>query len=187
MKRADLAHILRSAAQIANDPEILIIGSQAILGTYWEDELPREAWVSVEADVAFLDDPEAEKANQVDGAIGELSAFHQNNSYYAQGVELSTAILPAGWRDRLVRFEGTAALPATAVCLDAHDLVVSKLAARREKDYGFSFALIAAQLVDVDTLIERAVELPDSAGIARAAVIDWLVATKLRLRGARSS
>lgn len=94
MRRADLAHLLRAATRIAGDPNILVIGSQAILGTYSEDELPQEAWLSVEADLAFVDDPASGKADQVEGAIGELSLFHETHSYYAQGVDVTTAVLP---------------------------------------------------------------------------------------------
>lgn len=68
MRRADHAHLLRAATRIADDPHILVIGPQAILGTYGEDELPQEAWLAVEADLAFVDDPASGKADQVDGA-----------------------------------------------------------------------------------------------------------------------
>lgn len=76
MTRNELAHVLRAAARIADDPRILVIGSQSILGSFDEEELPEVAWLSTEADLAFLDDPEAKKADSVDGAIGELSPFH---------------------------------------------------------------------------------------------------------------
>jgi hypothetical protein len=33
----------------------------------------------------------------LDGAIGELSVFHQSFGYYAHGVDDTTATLPAGW------------------------------------------------------------------------------------------
>ena len=56
----------------------------------------------MEADIAFFDDPADAKADQVDGAIGELSAFHETFGYYAQGVSVSTAVLPEGWRDRVI-------------------------------------------------------------------------------------
>lgn len=125
MTREQLAHVLRAAARIAEDGRILVIGSQAILGSFDERELPQQAWVSVEADLAFLDDGEhAAKANAVDGAIGELSGFHETLGYYAQGVEVSTAVLPDGWQDRVVPFDFRSADPAQAVCLDPHDLVV---------------------------------------------------------------
>jgi hypothetical protein len=87
MNAEQLAHVIRAAATITGDGDILILGSQSILATYDEDCLPEEATMSVEADLAFRDDPDASKADQVDGAIGELSLFHETHGYYAQGVE----------------------------------------------------------------------------------------------------
>jgi hypothetical protein len=105
MRRSDLAHILRAATEVSDDGKILVIRSQAILAAYSESELPAEATVSIEADIAFLDDSDDEKADQVDGAIGEASMFHAEFGYYGQGVGLSTVTLPRGWKDRLVPFE----------------------------------------------------------------------------------
>jgi hypothetical protein len=102
VRREQLEHVLRAASQIAQDPDVLVIGSQSILGAIPEERLPAAATASIEVDVAFFDDPEDRKADRVDGAIGELSAFHESYGYYAQGVSVSTAVLPAGWRDRLV-------------------------------------------------------------------------------------
>src|SRR5207245_3909472 len=76
-----------------------------------------------------------QKADKVDGAIGELSQFHQTYSYYAQGVDLTTAKLPNGWRDRLLAFDRDDAAPARARCLDKHDLVIAKLVTMREKTW----------------------------------------------------
>ena len=56
VKRSDLVHILRAAATIADERDVLVIGSQAILGTLAEDDLPTAATRSMEADVAFFDD-----------------------------------------------------------------------------------------------------------------------------------
>jgi len=55
MRRDELAHLLRAAATIAGDGDILVVGSQAILGSHSEEELPEEAWISIEADLVFLD------------------------------------------------------------------------------------------------------------------------------------
>lgn len=52
MRRDQLAHILRAAARITEDNDILVIGSQSILGSFDEGELPEPAWVSVEADLS---------------------------------------------------------------------------------------------------------------------------------------
>ena len=101
MTREQLAHCLRAAARIAGDPDILVIGSQAILGSHGEDELPFAASRSIEVDVAFLNESgDPTKADQVDGDIGEGSSFHQSHGYYPQGVDVTTAKLPGGWRDR---------------------------------------------------------------------------------------
>ncbi len=173
MKRSELAHILRAASDATDDPEILIIGSQAILGSFSEDLLPSAAVMSIEADIAFLDDPEERKSDAVDGAIGEDSRFHESFGIYGQGVSVSTASLPTGWKDRLVAFDDPEAGASKAVCLDPHDLVVSKLVAGREKDFAFARALLDAELVNADTLVERAHLLPGPLAIARR-VIDWI-------------
>ena len=173
MNRSELAHVLRAAAEVTNDPEILVIGSQAILASFSETELPDEAVHSIEVDLAFLDDPDEHKADAVDGAIGELSLFHETFGVYGQGVSIATATLPSGWRDRLVAFASVEAGASTAVCLEPHDLVVSKLVAGREKDYRFAQALLAARLVDLGTLLARAELLPGPPGI-RHRVKRWI-------------
>lgn len=131
MNRTQLSHVLRAAARIANDPEIIVIGSQAILGGFDEAILPLEVTMSIEADLAFRSDPDEHKSDLVDGLLGELSPFHEKFGYYAQGVSMTTAILPAGWEDRVVPYREGDFAPSLAICLDPHDLVVSKLVAGR--------------------------------------------------------
>jgi hypothetical protein len=77
MRREELAHLLRAAARIAADGDILVVGSQAILGSFAEDELPEVAWLSVEADLAFLhEDSGLEKATN----LGHYDASADRNS-----------------------------------------------------------------------------------------------------------
>jgi hypothetical protein len=94
VKREDLAHILRAASQIADEHDVLVVGSQSILGTYSEDQLPDAAVASVEADVTFFWDDDDKKSEMVDGALGEDSMFHSTFGYYAQGVSVTSP--PAG-------------------------------------------------------------------------------------------
>ncbi|GIM95845.1 DUF6036 family nucleotidyltransferase [Paractinoplanes toevensis] len=155
MRRDQLEHVLRAACQIADDPNVLVIGSQSVLGSIPEERLPLEATASMEVDVAFFDDPGDRKADQVDGAIGELSPFHEMNGYYAQGVSVTTATLPDRWRDRLVLVESQSTRPGRGYTLDPHDCVVSKLVAGREKDYAFAHALIREGLIDPVTIADR--------------------------------
>ncbi|MGP5305761.1 DUF6036 family nucleotidyltransferase [Brachybacterium alimentarium] len=175
MKRQELAHILRAACDIAGDQEVLVLGSQSILGAYDEDDLPPAATASLEADIAFLDDPKRIKADEVEGAISEMSPFHQTNGFYAEGVHVETAVyLPHGWRDRLISWRLTSSDPATPRFLEPHDLAVSKLGAARRKDLEFVDALITARLVDVETLGERCALLGDEHAVVRGRINAFL-------------
>lgn len=144
MTRAQLEHILRAAADIAEDSDIVVFGSQAILGQF--PHAPPALLISVEADVFPRNHPD--RADLVDGSIGEGSPFHATFGYYAQGIAEQTAILPHGWKDRLVPVSGPNTRGATGWCLEPHDLVVSKLVAGREKDHTFCRAALEHRLVD---------------------------------------
>ena len=148
MTRAQLEHVIRAAATIAGDSEIIIIGSQSILGKY--PDAPPELLVSADVDLYPRHHPE--RADLIEGSIGELSPFHQTYGYYAQGVGVRTAVLPESWEARLVRVETPA---GTGLCLEPHDLVVAKYVAGREKDRDYVRAAARHRLVDQATLLER--------------------------------
>lgn len=175
MKRLELAHLLRAACNITGDPDVLVIGSQAILGTFDEDDLPPAATASIEADIAFLDDPDRLKADDVEGAIGEMSTFHQHQGIYAEGVHINTAkFLPQGWRGRLISWPLQSSHPAEPHFLEPHDLAISKLGAAREKDLEFVDALVRAGLLNMATLHERCGLLADEHAIVRARISSFL-------------
>lgn len=137
MTREELAHVLRAASQIAQDNEIVVLGSQSILGSFAEDMLPEEATLSVEADLAFVNDPDGTKSDLVDGVIGEESSFHEMYGYYGQGVSIATAVLPAGWEDRVVPFRRPDADPSQVVCIDPRADLVDRPRAVQERVHGF--------------------------------------------------
>lgn len=156
MNRRQLEHVIRAAAQIADDDELIVVGSQAILGQF--PRAPEEMLVSMEVDLYPRHHPE--RADLIDGTIGELSPFHETFGYYAQGVAPSTACVPRGWEQRLIPVGGPATRGATGWCLEAHDLVISKLVACREKDVAFARAALRHGLVRIDELRERLAETP---------------------------
>ena len=55
---------MRAAAKIAGDPDVLVLGSQSILGSYDTDELPEAAHASIEADVTFFEDYANDKSDR---------------------------------------------------------------------------------------------------------------------------
>jgi Nucleotidyltransferase of unknown function (DUF6036) len=156
MNRTQLEHVIRAASRICGDREIVVIGSQAVHAQ--EMNLPPIAFLSDDADVYPRNHPE--RADDIDIAIGELSSFHETHGYYAHGVSPSTAILPAGWEQRLIRLSSPNTGGATGLCLDIHDLVLSKYAAGRDKDRAFNQALVRHGCVNEQTLLERAETLP---------------------------
>lgn len=156
MTRTALEHLLRASAGLTNERDFVVIGSQAVLGQF--ASAPEALLVSIEADIYPRYAPE--KADLIDGAIGELSAFHQTFGYYAHGVDETTAILPAGWEDRLVPLHNENTGGATGWCLDVYDLASSKLVAGRERDLDFLRVLLRERLVDVTVLDQRVQQLP---------------------------
>lgn len=160
MKRDQLEHVLRAASRIVDERDFLVIGSAAILGTFDENQLPYEASRSDEADIAPYNDPDGEKSVRVEGSLGQGSQFHATFGYYADGVDLRTAIAPAGWQERLVSFTSEGTGNGRGWCLERHDLAAAKLAAGRQKDYEFVNALVDAGLLDLTVVRERLEMLP---------------------------
>lgn len=160
MRREDFNHVIAAAAQVAEEREIVVIGSQAILGTVGEP--PPSLLVSMEADVYPRNDPA--KAAAIDGSLGDGSAFHGTYGYYAHGVGPETAKAPAGWTDRLVRVEIPSRVGqedgVVALCLETHDLVLSKCVAGRDRDWDFAREALSAGLVDLGELFQRVSDLP---------------------------
>jgi len=166
MTREQLEHAIRAACDVAQDTELLIFGSQAILGEH--PNAPPELRASIEVDLQPRNRPEA--IDQVDGALGELSQFHDTHGFYVHGVSIESARLPAGWEDRTIPVQhphNTAG--NVGHCLESHDLAASKIVAHRDKDRDFVRTLLAEGMVDADVLCERINALPES------------VETKLRL------
>lgn len=155
MRREHLDHLLRAASQIIGERDLLVVGSQSVLSTWDEDELPPAVVLSIEADLAPFDDPDEIKSTQIAAAVGEGSRFDRTFGYHADGVGVATAVAPDGWRDRLVIRDTPATSPGRGLCLEPHDCVISKLYAGRERDLELADALIEAGFVDPYILLER--------------------------------
>lgn len=82
MKRNWLEHLIRAAAAITDQCEMMLVGSLSNLGA-----------VPNAPDADRLNQPEL--ADLSDGAISKLSPFEQRFGGHAQGVGPKTALLPA--------------------------------------------------------------------------------------------
>ena len=156
MNRAQLEHVIRASTDICEDDEVIIIGSQAILGCF--PDAPPDLLTSMEADVIPKHSPD--RAVEIDGAMGELSPFHTSFGYYAHGLSEEAAILPARWRDRLIPLCGENTDGRTGWCLAPVDIAASKLAAGREKDIRFVSGLLRHRMVSVEDIRDATADMP---------------------------
>jgi hypothetical protein len=167
-----LRHILRAAADVTGERVFVVIGSQSILGSY--PDAPRSLRKSVESDTYPKEHPE--KAIEVDGAIGELSPFHQEFGYYAHGVAPETATLPKGWESRMVEFKVNDPANTVGLCLEKYDLAFSKLAAGRSKDIEFIRELIKHRLIKPGKL-QRLIDSEQNEPLKALLVRNWTIVT----------
>ncbi|MEU1982137.1 DUF6036 family nucleotidyltransferase [Nocardia sp. NPDC019395] len=185
MRRHQLEHAIRTACQIIGRTEVIVVGSQSILGTFREDELPADATMSLEIDIlpiAVDNEETARLADLIEGVAGEFSPFEDLHGFSIDGVDMETSALPAGWRGRLVKVQNAnTAAPSgapqfTGWCLDKEDLCVAKLCALREKDQNFVSALVEAGLVDPGAIARRLPTVPDRYRPGAERALDWIAA-----------
>lgn len=176
MNIEELKHAIRAACNVADDDEMIVFGSQAILGMFPEanERLRR----SIEVDMVPKNKPE--NVNKLDGALGEMSAFHKTHGFYVHGVSIESAKLPEGWQNRTVPVHDYMDPSKTGYCIEVHDLAVSKLIAFRQKDRKFVRVLILENLVKMDLLIKR-VKKTDAEEVLVNRAIRWLKNIKSEL------
>ena len=168
-----MEHAIRAACDVSGDTELLIFGSQAILGSY--PDAPESLRASVEVDVQSKNRPEM--TDYIDGALGEDSQFHITHGFYVHGVSIEAATLPEGWSDRTIAVSHPVGTRGhTGLCIEAHDLAASKLFAHREKDRVFVATLLTEGLIDGGTLLDRIRTLP-VAGDVRTRLTKWVEIT----------
>jgi len=155
VKKSQLDHVLRAAGRITGDRQFIIIGSQSLHGKC--PDLADAILKSMEADLVAKNMPDrSEWLN----AIGVDSPFHQSFGYYADPVDERTAVLPKGWKGRLVQLAPGDTEGAVGLCLDPHDLAISKYVARREKDIAFNRELARRGIVNRKKMLELLAATP---------------------------
>jgi len=155
MRRRELEHAIREVGRRTNLDYFYVIGSAAVFasipavsdtavaGTRYVDVIPAPADAS-EADAL---------ADKIDFVLGEGSDFDVEYGFYIQGVDHSTpAFAPKNWRERAipVRSEGF-----TGLCMEIHDLALSKYGAGREKDVAATRALAQGDHTQKRVLLAR--------------------------------
>ena len=149
MKKKHLEHLLRAAGRIVGDHQFIVIGSQSLHGKY--PDLADELCISFEADLIAKNRP---AKTELLNSIGIDSHFHNKFGFYADPVDTKTAVLPKGWEGRLINLESPKTEGVTGLCLEPHDLAISKYVARREKDIVFNREIVRRGLLDKAKLLD---------------------------------
>ena len=174
MTREELAHGIRAACDVAGEDTVIVFGSQAILAQF--PDAPPELRQSAEMDVSPL--RRTDRVDDIDGSLGELSQFHATHGFYVHGLVIEEAVnLPAGWRDRLVEVSGLGSQMSRGLCLEAHDIAATKLAAFRDKDKDYVRVLLVRGMIEADVLVER-IETQDLPAEERDRRIRWVRLTE---------
>lgn len=148
MQRDQFQELLTRAAALCSPHELIIFGSQAIHALTASP--PAEVIISVECDLWFPDNPVV--VSRITTALGRDSEFARVTGVYADLLPPELPLLPEGWQERLVPYcRGN----VSARCLEIHDLIVSKLAAGRLKDYEFIVAVLLLKLARVEEVQRR--------------------------------
>lgn len=181
MDKEAFIHVIRAAASVVDD-ELVVVGSQAILGTI--DDPPEPLVRSLEVDL--YPKTHADRAIEIDGALGDGSPFHEHYGYYAHAVGPETITAPAGWETRLkkVEFPAIQRKDGTAIgwCLSVPDLMLAKVAAGRSGDIEFVEAALTAGVTSADELRLGVDLLPDPVQSDARARVEGVIA-KVTRRG----
>ncbi len=126
----------------------------ALTGSAEIDAFPANARIWEVSEKAKHPDVAPEHINAL---LGEGSQFHRTHGFFIDGVDDTTAKLPADWRRRaIVR---NVAIPdgrvVRAIAPSPEDIVVSKLARLDEKDRNYIKAFHAARPLDPDVIEKR--------------------------------
>ncbi len=100
MRRDELRHLIRAACRVTGEQQVIVMGSQAILGSWKEIAAPDRVTVSNEADIAFFADPDELKADTIMGCSASIrSSFrivafvvvgHLGRAYVAAAVYIDS-------------------------------------------------------------------------------------------------
>lgn len=199
MNRDELERAIKAACANIEEGQVIVFGSQSILGTYDETELPEYATLSREVDVfprSGIEDPQSpelvEKIYIINARLGEGSPFHEHHGIYVEGIHKDVVVLPKHWDNRLVAVtvDDGSVYGRTGYCLDPVDLCASKAVAGREKDHVFVSKLVENGIVtprEILDRIDRGIEWPDTYTHNRELAVErarnWLEHLELRSDG----
>lgn len=157
MNLGSLQHLVRSVRVLAEDCQVIVLGSASLLASFPELGEGSEP-LSVTFDADLCPQPFDETtALMIHESLGESGAFHLRHGYHVDVLRDSIfETLPTGWRERLVPVPGCEG----AAALDPHDLAATKLLVGRAKDIALVRHLSASGRVSRQMVEQRLDGIP---------------------------
>lgn len=137
MNRRLLEYAIAEIGRRFNLDYFYIIGSAAVFATI-QDEI--EAALIATRDVDIIPSPPSPAdisifIDRIDMVLGEGSPFDEENGWYVQGVDFSTpSYAPRNWMERVIPVR---CMNYTGLCMEIHDLALSKYGIGRGERFGF--------------------------------------------------
>lgn len=175
MNRRQLEHVIEEVGRRTGLEYFYIIGAAAVLAELPE---PTDAALVQTRDVDVVPgtsstSEEDRIANQIDWVLGEGSDFEIEHQYYAQGLSRSSPqFAPSDW---MMRARPVRAGAYTGLCMEVHDLALSKFGAGRPKDLEFNAALAKTGILGKTELLQR-LDQVEAASELRQRIIDRIEA-----------
>lgn len=161
MRKENLFKLAEEIKRLAPDSTPVIVGSQAVhVITNFVPEIVRQ---SIECDFLF-GEGNAEIRREVNLKLGIFSRFQQENGFYADALGQATVVLPKDWEKRLQNLTDEKG-DTIALCVEIHDVAVSKFIAGREKDFQFLKDGFERDLIDFEVFagrLQSVKEMPQS-------------------------
>ena len=154
MQREQFQLLVTRAAEVCARHELIVFGSQALHAI--TENPPLEVIISEECDIWLQDEPEL--SAKLTEELGADSEFAKSTGIYVDAIPHGLPMVSDGWEHRLVEKRVGDVLVR---CLEVHDLIVSKLAAGRLKDYEFIAAILTAKFAGVNEVIRRIQMFPE--------------------------
>jgi len=139
-----LFDLLRAANGLCGHREYVVVGSLSVLGLAEVAAIPADMTVSIDADCYTQSDPA--RIFDLQGALGEGSAYHRAHGIYLDPVSPKLPTLPDGWEQRLIRLTRDRLV---ASFLEPNDAAVSKLARGEPRDLRWVRAGLKAGIVSL--------------------------------------
>jgi hypothetical protein len=162
MRKRDVFDIILKAAEVSGYTEFVIIGSQAVHGTLPDPDI--DVVIGSNDVDTYPSHGYGETSlvyEELMLRLGQDSDYHIATNVYIEAVPANLARFPADWRGRAItEIVGAAEIngescDVNAIFPEIHDLTVSKLSIRRQKDLEFLQGVVDLNLVDHETLCQR--------------------------------